>query len=624
MNNKDTNAYDLILGMAMEDEKNERIQTFGDTPGKSYTPNELDEAEEEIQEEKVDKEKESEDETGESFDIEDATMWYGFSITTVLGKLFKLGRVARHLIEKAVNGGEFPKIYCVMLKLVSLKEKKIKVRVTNVRQYTKEASKVIGQVTELTGKEYVVTKDNIDKIPEEIIRICHGSKYGKLPVNFMGDSAKIFYQIGKRLEVEAKEKERPKALLTVDMLDIRMENNEIYFDDDISLPEVFERGFEEGREKADDYFDEISETAPAVQFTNIVNFEYGTPSGVPQIIKEGCEDAADVAITSSEVVPAEGTVDDEEDEAGDMDFGEMDEGEEDESNDLTMILKQYNYLLYRNEIFGDNRLPASEGFAEIASSIFSAAKYVFFKVAKYSRKMYLFARNKLSKLVLRQQTIAKLWARKIAGSLDSINVERVYNSEVEAFPMHVWMDVCKLAIHAFDIVGSVKKIVFDPSDSLITGTIQEFDKQLKSAGIVIDVAKNSINYDDLLDKRRHQSIQEHEYTKVHMVNCTRHLVNIGKRLGKGDLSEYRGPLDSAIKEMTSKTAQLAQAVKSGEIKEGSGAYKKATNRIMGCGVRMDFVLNCLAVSTFLFEKLTDDMEKVCKIYEDGVASEKLV
>lgn len=428
--------------------------------------------------------------------------------------------------------------------------------------------------------------------------------------------------------------------------------------------EIQEEEEEKDETSADEYSDdELAEMSwyylCKTRFTPRYKMEYGTPSGTDPIDPcTSCCDAGDVAIIDAEVAPSEGSGDDTGDDEfggdmGDTDMGETEEAPEEgveesgesegeetseegseesgEDTDLTMALRQFRDLQIRYEqaqrnspFFMSHIFAGNEDFSEIVSGFISVLKTVFIKVAKYARKAYLFAREKISSTFMRLSTVSKLWNFKLKRNLDKVDVERLQKFEIEAFPYGVWIDTTKLAISAYDMAAVSKRIVFDVSADANTDMMKRFAGDLKRNGVEFNITKNVIEMSDLLDKRVYKSIIDLGYTKTQITNCMRYLGEISKKVPNAKGNTLKDDIDKTIKEMTNYSAKINQAVEEGQLKQNSPKYKAEIEKTLHHTVRLDFVLSCMRCAYGLFDLLTADILKVFSKYEDACAFKSLI
>lgn len=360
-----------------------------------------------------------------------------------------------------------------------------------------------------------------------------------------------------------------------------------------------------------------------VRFTP--RMEYGTPSGIEPPCPS-CADAGDVAIIDAELAPSDETDTDE--------FGEESSAEgivtDDES--LEMELRKWDKLQKEFEdiqnapavAFLRYTIPGTEDFSDLIDGFISILKNVMIKVAKYTRKAYIFCRDRVSRSFMRLSTVSKLWNIKLKMNLDKVDVERLQRFELEAFPYSVWIDISKLALSAFDMVSNANRIVFDVSEEATTSMMKRFAASLKNNGVEFNVTKNSIDMDDLLDKRVYTNVIDLGFTKAQIGNCMRYLSNMSKCVPNAKENKLQPKTDALIKEITNKSAKVNQAVEEGQLKKNSSAYQEEVEKIMHYTIRLDFVLMCMRCAYGLFDILTKDILKVFNKYEDAYAIKELV
>lgn len=354
--------------------------------------------------------------------------------------------------------------------------------------------------------------------------------------------------------------------------------------------------------------------------------EYGTPSGVdsPSSYPYGCpdcQDAADAAIIDAEISPADATEDGDE-TAGD--FGES--SEDDFSAELLGYFRSRDYML---DIIARGReeyplLPGEEGIFSAAKAILSFVGEVLLRITKYSRKCWQYVRNNYVISDKHISRATKFWNFKLRNSLDKVDVERLSGYEVEAWPFATWQEVCKVAISASELVESSTRIVFDSAEVATTSMMRNFISRLENIGVSINVAKNRIEMDDLLDKRAFESVPNLGFTKSNIPVALRYLAEISQRLSDSVVAASENTVKEVTKRITSEAARLSEALDKDEIKKNSPEYLKATDTIMNYSVRLDFILNLQRLAATLFSKLTDDVSKVFTKYEDSMTWSRIV
>ena len=107
-----------------------------------------------------------------------------------------------HVSRRLHEGKVF---YYVTVKLVSLKTKTIGINHAYVYKFEKGHKRTVGAVNELFPRKWdAKSKEDIQRILDEITDICKQSKFGDHEVVLGGDTAKIIYQLGKRFDEEEK------------------------------------------------------------------------------------------------------------------------------------------------------------------------------------------------------------------------------------------------------------------------------------------------------------------------------------------------------------------------------------------------------------------------------------
>ena len=106
-------------------------------------------------------------------------------------------------VSRRIHEGKV--FYYVTVKLVSLKTKTIGINHAYVYKFEKGHKRTVGAVNELFPRKWdAKSKEDIQRILDEITDICKQSKFGDHEVVLGGDTAKIIYQLGKRFDEEEK------------------------------------------------------------------------------------------------------------------------------------------------------------------------------------------------------------------------------------------------------------------------------------------------------------------------------------------------------------------------------------------------------------------------------------
>jgi len=333
-----------------------------------------------------------------------------------------------------------------------------------------------------------------------------------------------------------------------------------------------------------------------------------------------CADAGDVAIIDAEVSPA-----DEEDTGAGDDGNNLGEG-----TGVGPELKAY--ALYKKQLRSQTDLTMKydpDAFIaglEDLGSIFSAIKGLLgsltVKIAKYTRRVYMFSRKKIMSTFMRLQTVQAFYERKLIKHINDVDVERLNSSEIEAWPYETWVEAAKIALMSFEMVNTAERIVFEPGEEATTNTIKMLRERLERLGINVNLSSNRIVMDELLDKRRYQSIQDHGYTKSQIQNCMRYFKDISKRVPKGDDNHLESIINNVTKKVTSRATDINGALEEGRLHKGSPEYQAEVDKLFNFTVRLDFCLTLMRLAYTLFDKLSADMQKVCGKYEDAMIDEK--
>ena len=360
--------------------------------------------------------------------------------------------------------------------------------------------------------------------------------------------------------------------------------------------------------------------------------EYGTPAGSNPKIPGGCpscEDAADAVAIDAGIEETEGSGESDETDSEDLgdamgDMGDTGEGgdlgdlgsEGDETADALMRL---TYLSTWNGNVG------TEGYIANAIHHFGVVLNMLFRgTVKYSRKVWKWARNKIAKSTMRMQTIAKLWKYKLSGNIDDIDGERFGNYEVTAFPYDLFVQTSKTAIALADALTNSERIVFDRNEEVMCDALELCAKFVDSVGVEINVGKNRINTDKLYDNRTHNALKELGYDKTKIPVLIRYMEELSKRMKGGDLDIMYDTMGKTLQKITSYSTDLTEAVKRGDIKEGSEEYKVKTKVVVLATSRYDYLLSACSVLAMLMDQLTSDVLKVFSKAEDCMISAKYV
>lgn len=380
------------------------------------------------------------------------------------------------------------------------------------------------------------------------------------------------------------------------------------------IEEAEEEIQEDEEERADDKSEEELEemdTEEVMRLRFTPRFDYGTPAGGGGCSTCGTEDAGDVAIIDAEISPVEG--DDTESDLG----SPVAEETPAEDDNIMEEMRALNSLYQKQEL-RSTFLGVEGFFGDLIDGLVGIFKTVTIKVAKYARRTYLFSRKAISSTFLRMETVHKLWKFKIERNLSDVDLDRLQKYELEAFPLEVWSNAARCALNAYDMVRAAERIVFDAADDAVTNGMKNFNKQLNDNGIELNLSKNRIDYDKLMDHRLYQSVLDLGYTKSHMPNIMRYFGEMSKRVKNAKDNDLQQITDNIIKKVSSGAARLNEMVEEGQLKKGSEKYKEEVERLMHQTVRLDFVLSCMRCAYHLFDLLTADALKIFSKYEDAM------
>jgi hypothetical protein len=319
-------------------------------------------------------------------------------------------------------------------------------------------------------------------------------------------------------------------------------------------------------------------------------------------------DAGDVVIIDAEV------------ESGDDGTGDTNIESTDISTEIEMVVK----LLQDFTQAPEEDILASESFSDMLSGLIGAIRDLTVKVAKYANRIYRFSRNKISKTFLRLQTVHALWNRKISRNLADVDVDRLSELEIEAFPYDTWIDAAKLSLAAFEMVLAADRVVTEPGDEAVTNSMRRFGEKLNSLGIQINIPKNRMNVDALLDQRRFESITSLGYSKSQIPNCLRYFGEIAKRVPKGDLNVLEASTNKVVNFITQFASAINTAVEEGRLRKGSKEYNAELEKLLNYTVRQDFILTCMKCCYFLFDRLTADILHVFEKYETALTNPEFI
>lgn len=335
--------------------------------------------------------------------------------------------------------------------------------------------------------------------------------------------------------------------------------------------------------------------------SNDVSMDYGTPNSIddPSTVGGNCPscDAGDAAIIDAEVEPVE---------------------EADETTEIGTDIEMVVQLLNQLPINDTDPIPSMESLADVISDLIGALKTLTIKVVKYTTKIYRYSRNRISATYLRLQTVHRLWNNKIGKHLSDVDTDRLSELEIEAFPYETWIEAAKLSLASFEMVVAAERIVFEPGDEAVTNSMDRFASKLQQLGVKINIPKNRLNVDELLDNRRYESVSALGYNKSQMPNCLRYFGDISKRVPKGDLNTLEPVTKKVIDRITQFASSINTAVEENRLKKGSPEYRAEVDKLLNYTVRFDFILNCMKCCYFLFDRLTADILHVFEKYETAM------
>ena len=343
------------------------------------------------------------------------------------------------------------------------------------------------------------------------------------------------------------------------------------------------------------------------------HLEYGTPAGIV-VDDYGTEDAGDAVIIDSEIQPTKGTQDGESDE----DTNEADDAGSDLGDAITFYRKH------------SHEYPGNEDFAEfgnkvlktIGSTLFKFCKFLLIKSLKYARKVFIFGRKKLSNVVLKRNTIMKLWRFKLSRNLSNVDKERLSEKEIDAFPFQVWTKLAKLSLHSFDIISSAESLLSHASEGTTKKLIDDTLHDFKVNGITVSLTTTKVDITNALDEKRFKSVADLGYTTDVLNNCIRYTVDMAHRVPNPKLDKTEQIIEKCIAMLASESEHLTEQVSSGELKKTSDEYKRISDNLVEKQAMLSFILTCQKVSYILFDLLISDAEKVFSKYEDCLVSRK--
>lgn len=354
-----------------------------------------------------------------------------------------------------------------------------------------------------------------------------------------------------------------------------------------------------------------------IQF--IPRFDYDSEDNVTVCSTcNGTEDAGDVAIIDSEI--EETTINNENEEASEV--------------DMTEEFRAFKTLMEKDINPNKFMFGSTEGFAidtfggllyaaikDLVISLTKVVGYLATKVFRLGLRVYKFSRNVIMRITLHKETIARFWNFKLERRLEYIDVERLNEYTVSAFPYDRWVQISRLAISMFDMLSNSSKIIFDSSKIDVTNTLKQVENVFDKTGIKLNVVKNTINVDDLMDKKQHLTISELGYTRDKMTSLMRYFKDIASRTEKGSLNKLKGEVKNIMSKINVEAAEANELHE--EYKE-SKKYKDKQERVVNLLLRLDYCLCIMKLCYMLFDELTNQLLRVCDKYELALTPSKML
>ena len=362
--------------------------------------------------------------------------------------------------------------------------------------------------------------------------------------------------------------------------------------------------------------------------------EYGTPAGVNEVPGScpSCEDAADAVAIDAGIEETEGSGEDTSgnDMDGDLGGGEdtaasLDTEDTQTEGEMMQLIfySQKNFFpgMEELDLISRNRGNLISNFLYHFSEV---VKNLGTKIIKYTRKVWKWSRNKITKSFMKMQTIAKFWDDKLSQNLDEVEWDRFAKYNTTAFPCDLWITVCKAAIAGYDLLTNCERVVFDKSQEAMTNTMGIFDKMIHDCGVEIKVGKDRVNSDGLYDNRVYGTMEQLGYDKSKIPVCLRYLQQLGKRMKGGDMDVVESYMSKALQKITSYSRDITEELKENQLKEDSPEYKTRSKVVVLATSRYDYLISTLSVMAMFLDQLTSDILVVFSKVEDSMVSSKFV
>lgn len=215
------------------------------------------------------------------------------------------------------------------------------------------------------------------------------------------------------------------------------------------------------------------------------------------------------------------------------------------------------------------------------------------------------------------------WESRIKSGLNSINNDMLAEKELELFPADDWMQAAKTVLKLFDFCNRLEDLCNDQNTDVMTNYMKEIKNELARLGVDVSVSRLTANYDDFLDKRKYQTLDQLGYNKSIYPNLFRYTSQIARFIPKDDTNNsLLKRHDDYLKQMTQEASNLRDAFNKGKIKKENGEYQLRNDRILNQMIRAGYCYCILGVAYHLAKLLIKDNMKMFSTVEDLVSIKK--
>lgn len=218
------------------------------------------------------------------------------------------------------------------------------------------------------------------------------------------------------------------------------------------------------------------------------------------------------------------------------------------------------------------------------------------------------------------EKVSDLWENRIRKNLNNINNEKLSDKELELYPCDEWVVIAKVTLKVFNFCSKIEEICNDENSEMMTNYMKEIKNDLDRIGVEISVGRLTANYDELLDKRKYQSITELGYNKAQYPTLFRYANELSKYIPKDEShSLLIKKHNDYLHKLTQEASNVKDAFSKGKIKKENGEYQARNEKLIHQMVRAGFCYCVLGVGFNLAKYLIKDIFKMFSAVEDLIS-----